>query len=486
MGEITYIPDVTHTTKDSAYVIFNTRLEHKVALHNNCICNEYLSLRNRHIVQAGYTVSITWGEVTSKTLKFYYKNSIIPTSYQDVISRYSGNKKKRYVNALNYLQHYGLQDKHAKVSMFIKADRFTEEKVRTKAPRAIQFRSAEYTLEFMRYITAIEHEIYENVHYDVVSKSRVIMKGLNQVERATIFREKASYFSKPKYYCIDHSTFDATIKVEHLRSTHKKYLRMFNSGKFRWLLKQQLNNVGITNSGIKYRIQGTRMSGDADTGLGNSIINADCIYGVLLKSQVVKYDFILDGDDAVIIVEDNDVLDLKWFQEFGFETKVDIVNEEHEVGFCQCKIIADRWVRNPLRAISHYSVAKKLPIQLVRDWVSGMGLCELSIHGGIPILQALGQVMFAQSSKQLLDRDTKMRMGNVSLEDRSCPILDKTREEFFSAYGVDPDLQIKIEELLTSYRKNLLDFNNDESIYRTRQSYELCDECSSCSWWCSS
>lgn len=502
------IPQIIHSSTTRTYLVNPQSLAYSINVHASCICNELRALTNRHLVDRTYIPfdQKLWTRITRKTTQ-YYPTELHPVRYTDVINAYSGAKKAMYVRALENLKATGFLRKHAVVKMFVKPDRYPSEDIKTKDPRAIQSRTPQYNLELSRYIKAFEHHIYKSVTMGVVSETRVIAKGLNPIQRAELILEKARHFDDPIFILLDHSRFDSTINTSHLRSTHVKYQRAFKSGHLRTLLRCQLNNICYSKNGIKYQTKATRMSGDPDTGCGNSVINADVLWGFFKFSNILKYDFVLDGDDSIGFIErsDFDKLDMGLFGRMGFDTKFSFTDNIHQAEFCQSRLVLTtppRMVRNPVRAISHsQSSRRKYPLHQYKQWVSAVGACELSINQGVPIMQAFGYQLSQISKVKLFDEDTSWRM--IHGADKIQPITTQARISFYEAWGVAPGLQEALEQLdYTANAVSLLKYkifkrnpvNKIEkeyvrafiSVSGSKSIYESLPKSSGSSWWCCS
>lgn len=107
--------------------------------------------------------------------------------------------------------------------------------------------------------------------------------------------------------------------------------------------RKTLNNNCRTRNGIKYRVVGTRMSGDVDTSLGNSLRN----YAILKETQNVckiagKCEVIVNGDDSVIFT--NRPIKISALVEellkYNMESVVKpSVNNIHKIEFCRHRYI---------------------------------------------------------------------------------------------------------------------------------------------------
>lgn len=504
-------PPLYHATTTKLHVLQSHGFNYSIGIHANCPCNELVSLHNRHLVDRTMIPfdAGLWKRVTRATLKFYPKG-LVPVTYEDIIADYTGGKKRLYTNARHVLLTEGLQPKHFVVKMFVKPDRYPLDTIENKAPRAIQYRSPEFNLVMGKYIKAYEHELYDKLTMDVVSQTRIIAKGLNNYDRADLFLRKVDCFRDPRYLLLDHSQFDSTINVEHLKSTHRRYQRAFRSRTLQRCLKAQLKNTGYTKCGIKYRTKGTRMSGDPDTACGNSVVNAECLRAFLVESGVVKFDFLLDGDDSVVIVEASDIhlLDMTLFGRLGFQTKCEIVKDLDEVEFCQCKIIlANRplFSRNPARALSHSAVSRQCyPNHHWKHWLAAVGSCEMASNLGVPILQEYGRQLKSLSSKYLVDIDMRYRWELYDREKAPEVVTEDARLSYCLAWGVPPEIQRLMERhnyTSTTYwcplrsrvfrridiktASNVLQFMA-RNTWVLRNKYQSIPESSSGCWWRSS
>ncbi|KAJ8666906.1 hypothetical protein QAD02_008568 [Eretmocerus hayati] len=152
----------------------------------------------------------------------------------------------------------------------------------------IQARHITFNIEYGVYIKALE---------DSLSKDKHFGKG-NYLDIGSKIRKFLTKYSH--YTEADHSSFDAHITEEQLKLTHTFYQYCFyHDRKLRALSKKTLRNSCSTRDGVKYKVNGTRMSGDVDTSLGNSLINYAIIEQVLLELGI-DGDCIVNGDDSII------------------------------------------------------------------------------------------------------------------------------------------------------------------------------------------
>lgn len=451
----------THNRATKFTVPYVNEFGYKMAIHAGCVCNELVSLHNRHLLDKTHIpFDAELFKKYSRETRKYYPKYIKPCRYTDVINDYSGKKKSMYIKALQDLKEEGLLPRDFVIRMFVKPDKIPSGDISDKAPRAIQYRGPKYNLEVLRYVKAFEETVYPTVTLGNFSGTRAIVKGLNNNERAELLIEKASHYKRPLYCLIDHSKFDSTVNQCHLRSTHKKYLRAFGrSARLAKLLNKQYKNLGYTKSGIKYRTTATRMSGDPDTGLGNSVLNGDVLYGWLRHNGITKYDIMLDGDDSIVIIEQPErELDCTVFGLLGFETKFESTTDIQHAEFCRSRLVyypKPNMIRDPKRVISSTMVClNNYPPNRMKDWLSAVGMCEMACNQGVPVMGALGLSLYRLSEKQLWDYDTRWRMehyGSWAPKDKTYrPPTIQARLSLQHAWGLDIPEQVLLEKELLS------------------------------------
>lgn len=403
-----------------------------------------------------------------------------------MVNKYRGGKKRAYHNALVKLLQYGRLKSHYNISMFIKPDKYPLDEIHDAVPRAIQFRSKEFNLQMMQYVDPIEHRLYQELTMGSASGTRVIAKGLNPQERGDLILTKLKFFSRPRIYSLDHSRFDSCVRTEHLRMLHRKYYRMTRSYDFMKLCSHQLFNNCYSLRGIKYRARATRMSGDADTGLGNTIINLDVIYGWLLANGVDKYDMLVDGDDSWVIIEDQE-MDNRYFSHMGFVTKVKSSLNTDDLQFCQQKLSMEpvSFVRNPQRILAHSSLCRRTyHMSQYPRWLTAVGMCELALGGGIPFVQEYAKKLIT-GNNPLYDEDIRFKM--MDLEPKEKKVTLSAREQQYRLFGLD----MNVTRFLETSMCNAVTIcevrgpglcHDDEAIHTTRI-YESILQPSGGSWW---
>lgn len=425
-------------------------LSYRVSAHANCLCNEFVSLTNRH-----WAGAYEW----TKTQKKYFKNHSFDlpivqgyekVSKKHVIDGYVGAKKNSYIRAYMRLKEGVDIRRITKVKMFVKVDKFPYEMLAgttPKAPRAIQFRSQEYNLLMAAYLKPYEEGLYSQLTSGI--GMRAVAKGLNNVERASNIVAAMHQFQQPVFIMADHAKFDSSVSVEHLKWVTRQYYRTTRSKWLRYLSSKNINNVGTSTNGIRYKVRGTRMSGDYDTALGNTMINY-----VVLTSWLrnIKHHMLIDGDDSVIIVERKEigptVLDelREHCHNMGFNTELSMTMVPEEVEFCQSKLIPTnppRFGRNPRRAMSNYNTTiTDYDGDARLRYLAGVGQGELAASAGVPIMQAFAVAMARAHARPMYIEELAKAYGPAALP---MNISNEVREYYSMQWGVTPYEQLMIE-----------------------------------------
>lgn len=229
------------------------------------------------------------------------------------------------------------------------------------------------------------------------------------------------------------------------------------------------------------------MSGDADTALGNTLVNLDCMYGFLKANNITKYDMLVDGDDSIVIVEQGEEFSTDFFQEYGFKTKLEVTNSLERAEFCQSRVVytdPPTFVRNPCRAMSHASIAVDMEANDINGWLEAVALCEISCNSGVPVLQTFAESL-RTGYRPKFTPDMCHRMALETFRNAK-PITDEARASFSRAWGIDPTLQRELEETCLTYRVlncSTSDYESEQTRTRSRR-VERSSQRRSSAWWC--
>jgi hypothetical protein len=426
---------------------------------------------------------------------------------EEVPELYGGAKKLRYQFALETVLRRGLHRADAFLKMFVKMEKLPYNTAKPNPdPRAIQFRSFEYGILLKSYVYHIEEKVKTFVGSGPFPPTRLIGKGLNMTERAMLLVEKLARFTSPVVLSLDISRFDKNYSVAHLEAEHIVYKTSNPSPELNRLLDWQIHNKGFSSTGIRYSKKGGRASGDMTTALGNCI---GMILSVVVAMRRFKgvWDLFDDGDDCLVIVEAAKLeraklLLVREFSFLGMPLKVEgIAHTIEDVEWCQSRPIEYqpgqyKFVRNPQKVLSVALAGTKYFYQpTVRpSLVYTIGLCELILNRGVPILQewALALMRNAGTEKILstIGPDSSMmartlrelRAHNLKMLAKvdPLPISEVSRLSYANAFGVDPLEQEHMEAFFRNWKFDLYG-DTDEPTIEVGKWYqpfdEACPEC---------
>lgn len=402
---------------------------------NNCLCNEVagLELRSLKHNRIDRDLIIRFRKYINNYYHYFSSKGIgVPADYQTIISRYTCAKRKRYQNAYDRILSEGIDYFFdSKVNTFVKVAKFNIDTKwdtkQNKLCRTVNTRSYKFTLELLRYIHPIEEVLMEYTY----NGYPCIAKGKSMKQRAQDIWNIFYSFADPVVLSLDLTGFDMHITKQMLREEFKLYNALYgNSKEIRRLTSAMLVNDIVTEHGIKRRIVGQRMSGDATTACGN-VIQMTCILQVAMES--FNYKFYDDGDDCLLFIESKDFNEVKrtlmaTYSAFGHELKLENVAHEYsDIVFCQCRPFEDHYtgelnmIPNPWKVLSqmtsHYRYYNQphYGIRMFKTIMFGYA----SIYQHIPII--------AKYAAKFVKIFSKVKMVN----------LDETDNEHFYWFKIN-------------------------------------------------
>jgi len=356
--------------------------------------------------------------------------TVSPLTNDQFVGAYEGRKKTVYLNALESLRGNPVSKNDSIQNYFLKVEKTNFTAKKDPVPRGISPRNPRYHVSLGVYIKRIEHKVY-NIIADIFGATTVA-KGLNAKRRGELLQQHWKHFKDPVAVGIDASRFDQHVSYEMLKKEHAFYMKFFpKDKKLKRLLRWQLNNRGkarFTGGVAKFKVKGTRASGDMNTALGNCLIMCMNVYSYMLARQFTTNDFRLinDGDDCVIIMERCNLKRLitlsDEFVKLGFNMKVeDPVYVFEKIVFCQAQPILTPegpiLVRQPTVSLAKdcMSIKPLDSLGIFRKWTSAVGKGGMTLTGGIPILQDFYQSFIRSSdgSKPLVNdpsQETGLKM----------------------------------------------------------------------------
>jgi len=394
---------------------------------------------------------------------------VSPLSKQAFVDSYQGRQRTIYANALASLRLRAFRRSDSFISFFVKCEKVNFTLKFFPAPRGISPRSPRYHVMLGPYIKRIEHTIYGIT--EKIFGFRAIFKGLNAADSGKTLKAHWDHFDDPVAIGLDASRFDQHVSYDALRFEHSFYTRFFPGIKeLRELLDLQLINKGYANvpdGRAKFTLRGGRMSGDMNTGLGNCLLMVAMMHAYMVHAKISKYRLANNGDDCVLIIERGHLKrigDLKeFFLDFGFNMVTEpVVDVFEKIEFCQTQPV---WTPEGYIMVRnlHISVPKDClilkpasSVKLINRMMMSIGLCGMSLTGGIPVVQEFYKCMIdqAEGAKILTDPtlDTGMARLAKGMQRKYKEVHWRTRVSFWRAFGLDPHKQ----ECLEGQYRNLI------------------------------
>lgn len=262
-----------------------------------------------------------------------------------------------------------------------------------KPPRAIQYRTPNFTARWAQFCVPME-KLFTHLRLKDNGGFPMLTKGRNAFELGKLISE-AYYASSGSVHLVDHSAFDAHIGMSHLDIEREVFYKVFKPvwhreiERFFDILK--FNRV-FSKNGLRVKCIARRMSGDADTSIGNSIINY-----IMLKVAYPNSIVMVNGDDSIIFSRTGP--EVPWI-DLGMETKHAIVYSLEDIEYCQTKPVLGEYgwamVKNPARVLSRRLLS--LSKINVDDWKFTTAIGELLASPYDPISQALCSKMLSSVS----------------------------------------------------------------------------------------
>jgi len=381
-----------------------------------------------------------------------------------VIEHTRPNIVKRYKNAYRNMKSLRMDvgPAQARLSAFVKYEKIPLEKIDDgKPPRLIQFRSYEYLYCLKSYI--LTHSmLLKTTKLSVFNDQElntVFTKLHDNPGIAKVLRQSWDSFKNPVAVCLDHSKFDGHYVLDLLNLEHEYWNTLFASPFLSRLLELQLHNKGTTQSGLRYKLEGHRASGEYTTSEGNTLLNYVMIYTVC-SHLGINARIHVNGDDSVIIAEAQhrqQLIDcVHLFRHFNMETGVEKVADHfQEIVYCQAspirKLIRGKleWfmVKEPIRTMSRMCYCDSKYSTALLRYIGGTALCELAVSSGVPIMQSFSVLLLSRalSVRPLgaVDKYPAKLASSDAITLSDIPM--ETREDFSIAFGFTPQQQVDWE-----------------------------------------
>lgn len=453
------------------------------AVHAGCVCNEWTGLTRRVLqpVEEFDPTTVPGLRRALRPLREKLRARLGgKLDRHAVVASYSGPKRDRYSEAAESLMSDELTWDDSRVTAFVKA----EKAERPKEPRMIQFRSFRYTLELLRYLAPVSKAMgrVKSLRRMGVPPTLLFATHSSLRERAYVILEKFGHFSKGVVVELDMSRFDSHVSTGLLKVEQWFYRGLYPGDRYlAKILSWQLSNRGRSQGGIKYEVKGSRMSGDANTALGNNLLMFSMISWACKELRLRKWDYYGAGDDALLFIEEADRVRVLQalpglMLRCGHRLTIDhVCRDPLDVTFCRSKVgvSADgyRMMRRPEAVLSGLTVSHrhfaepKFGMRMLRTIAQG----ELILNLGVPVVQAYcAHLVGLLSSHRFADVSHDKRLQHhLGVEGRlgdwktvcPLPVTYDARERFQEAFGWTIDEQLRVESEFRRLRLADIDLN---------------------------
>lgn len=469
------------STRRKCLQVLGTQTYAQWQYYENTIANLVASLLERvcyHFVDGKWSIpnppseypviARNWLELTAEVTRDLFKhvramaNGQPPHSYRDVAMQYGGTKQLNYLRAGDRLDH-GFQPSGF-LACFAKSE-LTQVLPKRQVPRMIFPRSMEANLLLAVHIKHLEKGFYRSLRR-MARDSGIdlrVTKGLNCVQTAAVLQRMWEGFSDPVCVGLDASKYDQHISPPLLRWEHSVYLEACtpeNRADLRKVLGWQLTNRGIATAAdgaIKFRLPGSRCSGDMNTAVGNCLIMCAAVVG-FLRREGLRCSVADNGDDCLLIMERGDLRRLSplegCFRSVGIVLKIEpMVDVFERIEFCQshpvrCGVIY-RMIRTPDKLGKDTTFLHPcVEPSNILGFYGNVGDCGLALNAGCPVYQAFYN-MLRRSSKghryQGPEQETGMRQMARGLCAVAEEVTIEARWSYYLAFNVPPYVQVQLE-----------------------------------------
>lgn len=411
--------------------------------------------------------------------------------------QYIGRKKVFYENCERKLENGALSRKDAFTRNFTKTEATKHkykwvngELIDDTDPRNISPREGTFNVAVGRYIKPAEPLLLGALNK--VLGHKIVMKGMNAAQIGEeIYRKwlRAGGNENAVAIGIDASRFDRSVSKIFLEFEHKFYTSLVAGGKERKalaeLLSWQIDNRGrarCADGTLKYKVQGTRCSGDMNTGLGNCLI-ASCMIIAYCEERKVPFELVNNGDDCVVIINKKYLKRFQFeFQEYFTDMGFVMVTEKpvyelEQISFCQSQPVFDgqSWVmvRDPRNCTSKdcFSLKPWNNAKEYESWISAVGNSGVALAGGIPVLHAFYNSFLraGRNAKPLSLKDPSLIGGlywcSKGMNRKGLAVSDDARYSFWRAFGITPDAQVILEKQYNETTPFFSAVRHDPEVY---------------------
>lgn len=335
-----------------------------------------------------------------------------------------------------------LPESWKKVKSFVKREFYLS----FKDPRIINSRVDNYKVFAGPWISAIEHWVCAHLPSFV--------KGMSPIERSSYLVKRLEGYSH--YYNSDFSRFESHMTPYIIRDIECQLYRRF--GMPEELLSPLWSRNECSMSCLNYSVNGTRMSGDMNTSLGNGFVNL-MVNKFVASRTGIQIHGVVEGDDGLFGVVGR-CPTAREFEEVGFRATVSEIYSISESNFCSTSIeILSNSVwshTDPRRVLLRAGWSFVCPInanlEFRRELMAAKAMSIADANPGTPLLMAYCSKYFG---KARWHRDSSYGCGekywSFSMFDKLQQPSDEIRRRFAIRYGLSIPDQLLVEKYILEH-----------------------------------
>lgn len=316
-------------------------------------------------------------------------------------------------------------------------------------PRNISPRTDAFLSIIGPYISAIEHQLH-SVPF--------LVKGCDLRSRDV---KMSRFLGSHTFVESDYSRFDMTISYDWIKCVQDVILMSYFPGDevFARALHLASDTFGISDTGLCYKIIGTRCSGDSHTSIGNGLINYFNTWFVL---RDVRFDSIHEGDDGLIGLDVDNAQyanRLQLFDCMGFKVKLFVTTDISQASFCGRFLSHTsgglQSYCDPIRTLSKLHIT--LSVGDLKELLLAKALSYNYTDGTTPIVGPICQALIELLRPQVkiskaMGRICQDRfiLRDMKISDAECmqikPVDERIRADFGKRSGILPSAQVAFEQ----------------------------------------
>lgn len=376
-----------------------------------------------------------------------------PLSFEEIVEKYSGMKKRRYKNAEESLLAEPLTTRDDRLKVFAKVEPFNPEKGKSKA-RVILYRSYRFALSMMRFTKQLESytRALRLPKRNSPGSDPVFLRGRPQAKQAAMIRRKWELMSNPVSFSIDCKKFDAHVQRWQLEANHRYYNRFFGDVEFANLLRRTLSLKFRSARGTEFDVSGRRATGEVTTSIGNNLICYIMARYAMRRLKIRRYELSVDGDNLLLFIEKTDAAKFaSWpWEELGHEIEFERTEDFSKIEICQSQLVhtVNGWtlVRDPRKVLSTLAMGHVYGMNKGGDrYAATVARTAALMHAGTPLLGPIIATIADKFTAKDLPLDPWERSLRLNEQGKSSKITPAARESFWRSFGITPDMQVHHE-----------------------------------------